>query len=335
MDCKIVVVGATTSVGRASLSLLSDFGFAASQIVALSDCGKVKRDISYGESSKIPVTRIGDYDFSDGGIAVFCSTDAIAERYVDVAAKHGCIVVDSTVHSRMKEGVPLVIPHINADVISARKGNIIATPGSIAMQLLTVLYPLQQRVRIERVVLSTYHSASNVGLEGMSELYDQTKAMFMNQKTKSKEFPRQISFNCIPCVGEFADEGHTTEEIGIIDETRKVIGAELEMFATCVTVPVFVANSIAVNLELSSYISVSDVVEILGDAPGVAVVSQESEMSYVTPVDCVNDEDVYVSRVRIDNTITHGLSMWIVADNVKISASCVAQVTKLLAAAKR
>ena len=335
MSCKIVVVGATNSVGRSVLSLLSESGFPASHIVALSDCDKVQRDISYGEKDKIPVVRIGDYDFSDGGVAVFCSTEAISERYVGVAAERGCLVVDSTIHSRMNDGVPLVIPGVNEECIGDRKGNIIAVPGSIVIQLLTVLAPLRQRVRIERAVLSTYHAASHVGLEGMSELYDQTKSMFMNKKVQSKEFPRQISFNCIPCVGDLAEDGRSTEEICVATETKKIIGDGVEIFATCVAVPVFVSNSMAVNLELRSHISVEDVSGLLGEIPGVAVVNQTSEMVYVTPVDCVNDEEVYVSRIRIDDTVTHGLSMWIVADNVKLSASCIAQVVKILVAAKQ
>lgn len=330
MNCKIAVIGATTSVGKSILSYLSEMGVSADNVAAVTDSDKVKRDISYGENHLISVARIGDYNFSDVGIVIFVSTDAISERYVKAAVEKGCVVVDSTSHYRMADGVPLVIPHINGRDAGVGERSIIATPCSAVMQLLTVLSPLQQRVRIERVVLSTYHSASNVGLDGMAELYDQTKSMFMNQKVRSKEFPRQISFNCIPCVGDLVGEGHTTEEIGIVEESQRILGGDVEIFATCVTVPVFVSNSMVVNLEFGSYVSVEDIVELLGDAPGVAVINPESDMVYATPVDCVNDEEVYVSRIRTDRTVTHGVSMWLVADNVKLSASYITQVAKIL-----
>ncbi|ABD43528.1 aspartate-semialdehyde dehydrogenase [Anaplasma phagocytophilum] len=331
MDHIIAVVGATTMLGRVVLNALSEADFSYSNVVALSYSDSVGKSVSYGEKFNLTCESLDKYDFSQASIAIFTATDAISERYVREAAGRGCVVIDSSSFSRMEAGVPLIVPGVNSACIGMYKdGNIIATPCSMASQLIEVLFPLHKLVKIERVVVSTYHSVSHACRSAMNELYDQTKSIFMNGKVKPREFPRQVSFNCIPCVGEFADGDFTQEEVNISNETVKVLGGGIGVTATCVFVPVFVAHSAVINVEFSGYISKDEILEAWGQGSDVLVIEKDSEMSYTTPIECVNDSEVYVSRFRVDDTVPYGFSMWLVADNMSRTGRGLVQIAMVL-----
>ncbi|MGN7678923.1 MAG: aspartate-semialdehyde dehydrogenase, partial [Anaplasma sp.] len=198
-------------------------------------------------------------------------------------------------------------------------------------QMLVALHPLHKMAKIKRIVASTYQSVSGAGKEAMSELYSQTKSMFMDKKVKSSEFPKQISFNCIPQVGELMSCGSTDEELKMSAETKKIMDDNIEVVATCVRVPVFVCHSQALHVEFHDSISREEACDVLREAPGVFVIDHHSDMMYATPVDCVDDDGVYVSRIREDKTVPHGLSMWVVSDNLRKGAALnLVQITKLL-----
>ena len=317
----IAVVGATTAVGRVVLNVLNEKGYPLGNVVALSWSDGVGKSVSYGEGANLICVGIEEYDFSASSVVIFAASDAISEKYVERATGCGCIVIDSSSFFRAQTDVPLVVPGVNDQCVGMfRKRNIVSLSCSYTSMIAAVLYPLHRFSSIERVVVSTYHSVSCIGRDAMAELYDQTKSVFMNRKIKSNEFSKQISFNCIPCVGELNDKGYTDEEVSIADEITRVLGSGVEVVVTCVLVPVFVSNSAAINVEFSADISVENVLELLGQAPNVLVVDCGSDMGYITPIDCVNDDEVYVSRIRSDTTVPHGLSMWISADNLRRSA---------------
>ena len=328
----ISVVGATTAIGRMVLNVLSEHGHQRDCIVPVSYSEDVGKSVSYGADFNLVCASIEDYDFSNNSVAIFAASDAISERYVEKAASCGCVVVDHSAFSRTKGHVSLIVPGVNdQDSGIYKKGDVIATVGSCSSIIATVLYPLHKFGNIERVVISTYHSVSHFGRDAMTELYDQTKSIFMNKKVRGNEFTKQVSFNCIPCVGELNSDGCTEEETFMSRELEKVLGG-IHVVVSSSIVPVFVSHSASVNVEFSRQVSVENVFNLLDKASNVLVVDRSSDMGYVTPIDCVNDDEVYVSRIRVDSTVPHGISMWISADNLRRSALDLVHVTEAVIA---
>jgi aspartate-semialdehyde dehydrogenase len=198
--------------------------------------------------------------------------------------------------------------------------------------MVVVLKPLHDRARIKRVVVSTYQSVSGAGKEGIDELWDQTKGIYVvGQEVAPKKFPKQIAFNVIPQIDVFLDDGFTKEEWKMVAETKKILDPKIKVTATCVRVPVFVGHSEAVNIEFEDPLDWQEAQDILREAPGVMVVDKREPGGYITPIDCVGDYATYVSRIREDSTIENGLSMWIVSDNLRKGAALNAvQIAELL-----
>jgi len=184
-----------------------------------------------------------------------------------------------------------------------------------------VLKPLHDYAKIKRVVVDTYQSVSGAGKEAIDELWDQTKGIFVTDMPEPKAFTKQIAFNVIPHIDVFMEDGSTKEEWKMMVETKKILDPKIKLTATCVRVPVFVGHSEAVNIEFENEISAQDARRILREAPGVLVVDKREAGGYVTPVECVGDYATYVSRIRDDQTIDNGLSLWIVSDNLRKGAA--------------
>jgi len=232
------------------------------------------------------------------------------------------VVIDNSSCWRMDPDVPLVVPEVNPDaVVGFTKKNIIANPNCSTAQLVVVLKPLHDAAKIKRVVVDTYQSVSGAGKEAMDELWDQTKGIFVTDTPEPKTFTKQIAFNVIPHIDVFMDDGSTKEEWKMMVETKKILDPKIKLTATCVRVPVFVGHSEAVNIEFENEITAKDARRILREAPGVLVVDKREPGGYVTPVECVGDYATYVSRIREDQTIDNGLSLWIVSDNLRKGAA--------------
>ncbi|WP_168464662.1 aspartate-semialdehyde dehydrogenase [Wolbachia endosymbiont of Ctenocephalides felis wCfeT] len=325
---KIAVIGATGRVGREVLSILSDFQIG--YVVALASKKSEGRKLSFGDKN-LTVLCLENYDFAEINIAIFCAGSNVSEKYVPIATKAGCIVIDNTSYFRMKEGVPLIIPEINKERIAEYKNhNIISNPNCTTIQMLLVLHLLNQKAKIKRVVTSTYQSTSGAGKAAMDELYNQTKKMFMNETTNPELFPKQIAFNCIPQIGEFMENGSTKEEWKIQEETKKILGKDVRVTATCVRVPVFIGHAIAVNVEFDQQITVEQAREILSNAEDKGILMHNGR-EYTTQIDVVQEDAVYVSRIRKDDTVQYGLNMWIVADNLRKGAALnIVQILEIL-----
>jgi len=231
----------------------------------------------------------------------------------------------SQLHSsawRMDPDVPLIVPEVNPDDVSyAHKKNIIANPNCSTVQLVVALKPLHDRARIKRVVVSTYQSVSGAGKEGMDELFDQTKNVFVLGATPPKKFPKQIAFNVIPFIGAFKDDGYTDEEHKMWRETHKMLDPAIKLTVTCVRVPVMVGHSEAVNIEFENPITADEARELLRNAPGCLVIDKREAGGYATPYEAAGEDATYISRIRDDPTVDNGLVMWVVSDNLRKGAA--------------
>jgi aspartate-semialdehyde dehydrogenase len=222
----------------------------------------------------------------------------------------------------MDPDVPLVVPEVNGeDVMGYGKKNIIANPNCSTAQLVMALKPLHDAAGIKRVVVSTYQSVSGAGKAGMDELWNQTKGIFVNDTPTAEEFSRQIAFNAIPMIGSFRDDGFTDEEAKMWNETHKMIDPNIKLTVTCVRVPVFVGHSESVNIEFEDAITPEQAREVLRNFDGVQVIDSPEDDQYITPIDCAGEWDTFVSRVRKDPTVEHGLSLWVVSDNLRKGAA--------------
>lgn len=323
MSYKVAVVGATGNVGREILQILSERNFPVREVVALASANSRGKEISFGDTKILKSAVLDEYDFKGTDIALFSPGASVSKVFAPKAAAAGCVVIDNTSYFRMMEDIPLVVPEVNGDAIKDyAKKNIIANPNCSTIQMVTALKPLHDVAKIKRIVVSTYQSVSGAGKDAMDELYDHTKALFVNDHKDPKKFSKRIAFNVIPQIDVFMEDGSTKEEWKMVMETKKIMGDDsIQVTATCVRVPVFVGHSESVNVEFEKPISPEEAREILHEAEGVVVLDRPEEGEFATPIECVGEDGTYVSRIRKDPTVKNGLNMWIVADNLRKGAA--------------
>ena len=333
MGYRVVVVGATGNVGREMLTILAERLFPVDDIAALASSRSVGDEVPFGDNGRmLKVQNLQHFDFTGWDIALFAAGSGPMREHGWRAAEAGCTVIDNSSLYRMDEDVPLIVPEVNPEAIDGyREKNIIANPNCSTAQMVVALKPLHDVAQIKRVVVATYQSVSGAGKDAMDELFQQTRAIFVNDAKESIKFPKQIAFNVIPQIGDFAIDGSTLEEHKMANETAKIMGADVKVTATCVRVPVFVGHSEAINIEFERPLSAERAKSILREAPGVLLVDKHEDGGYVTPVECVGEYATYVSRVRVDPTVKHGLSLWCVSDNLRKGAALNAvQIAELL-----
>ncbi len=324
MGYKVAVVGATGNVGREILSILSLRDFPADEVIALASERSAGREISFGEDDVLKVHDLAKFDFKGVDIVLSSPGAKISAEHSPRAAKAGAVVIDNTSYFRMEKDVPLVVPEVNPQAIgNYQKRHIIANPNCSTIQMVVALKPLHDIAKIKRVVVSTYQSVSGAGKEGMDELFNQTRGIYVNDTWTQyqKKFTKQIAFNVIPHIDVFMEDGSTKEEWKIAVETRKILDPDIQVTATCVRVPTFVGHAEAVNIELERPLSVKAAETALRQAPGVSVINHSVDEGYVTPVECAGEDAVYVSRLRKDPTLPNGLNLWVVSDNLRKGAA--------------
>ncbi|MBK20118.1 MAG: aspartate-semialdehyde dehydrogenase [Rhodospirillaceae bacterium] len=322
MGYKVAVVGATGNVGREILQTLSERAFPIDDIVALASERSSGREVSFGEKDILKVKALDDFDFTGFDVGLFSPGSKVSAVHAPRAAEAGCVVIDNTSQFRMEPDVPLVVPEVNPEAIERHtKRNIIANPNCSTIQMVVALKPLHDAAKIRRVVVSTYQSVSGAGKAGMDELFNQTRGIFVNDQIVPDQFTKQMAFNVIPHIDVFMDDGHTKEEWKMRVETNKILDRDIKVNATCVRVPVFVGHAESVNVEFANELSVEQARGLLRAMPGVTVIDHRADEGYVTPVECAGDDMVYVSRIRKDPTIKHGLSFWCVSDNLRKGAA--------------
>ena len=322
MGYKVVVAGATGNVGREMLNILAERQFPVDEIAALASRKSMGTEVSFGEKT-LKTRDLDTFDFTGWDIALFAVGSDATKIYAPRAAAAGCVVIDNSSLYRYDPQIPLIVPEVNADAITMYKNKmIIANPNCSTAQMVVVLKPLHDRARIKRVVVATYQSVSGAGKEGIDELWDQTKGMYVpGQEVAPRKFPRQIAFNVIPQIDVFLEDGTTKEEWKMVAETKKILDKSIKVTATCVRVPVFVGHSEAINIEFEEHLDEAEARDILREAPGVLVIDKREPGGYITPIECVGDYATYVSRIRQDSTIDNGINLWVVSDNLRKGAA--------------
>jgi aspartate-semialdehyde dehydrogenase len=324
MGYRVAVVGATGNVGREFLNIMAERNFPADEVVALASERSVGREASYGEDKVLKVQNLEDYDFNGIDIVLSSPGASVSAVHSPRAAAAGAVVVDNTSKFRMEPDIPLVVPEVNPEAIARYKNKgIIANPNCSTIQMVVALKPLHDLAKINRVVVATYQSTSGAGKAAMDELFEQTRGIFVNEpaETHRKKFTKQIAFNVIPHIDIFMDDGYTKEEWKMSAETRKILDPDIKVTATCARSAIFVGHAEAVNMEFDRPISEDQARAALEAAPGVVVVDHREDGGYVTPFECAGEDPVYVSRIRKDPTVANGLSMWVVADNLRKGAA--------------
>ncbi len=322
MGYRVAVAGATGNVGREILAILAERNFPADEVFALASERSVGREVSFGDRDVLKVRPLDDFDFEGVDLGLFSPGSKVSDIYAPVAAAAGCVVVDNSSRFRMEPDVPLVVPEVNPEALDGfRAHNIVANPNCSTIQMVVALKPLHDIARIKRVVVATYQSVSGAGKAAMDELFDQTRKVYFQEEHRPQSFSRRIAFNAIPQIDRFLDDGSTGEERKMVQETQKILDPEIVVSATCVRVPVFVGHAEAVNVEFETPIEVEEARAALANAPGVRLIDEPEEERYATPVDCVGEFDVFVSRVRADPTVPWALNLWVVADNLRKGAA--------------
>lgn len=319
------VVGATGIVGQELLSIMSDQRIPVASIKAFASENSVGDTVSFGDED-ITVEALSDQAF-DGVDVVFFSVGAdVAKKYIPIAAKAGAVSIDKSSAYRMDEDVPLVVPEVNSDDVAHYVNRkVIASPNCTATPLVQVLAPLHKVAKVKRVVMSSYQAVSGAGKGGLEELDKQTRDLFNMRDLESTVFNNRIAFNVLPCIpasGNFSDDGHSEEEQKVVEESRRMLKIpELKMAVTCVRVPVFNGHSESVNIEFETALSAKKAREVLANAPSVVVIDDTSSLLFPTPADATGEDYTLVGRIRGDNSVQHGISLWLTSDNLRTGAA--------------
>ncbi len=323
MGLNIAVLGATGAVGREMLTILEERLFPAETVYALASRRSLGVEVSYGDRT-LKAKDAETFDYSTVDIVLMSAGGDVSRAMAEKIAKTGAIVIDNSSAWRMDPDVPLIVPEVNADVLDQPlKKNIIANPNCSTIQTVVAFKPIHDRARIKRASVATYQSTSGGGKAAMDELWNQTKAIYVNDPIEPEAFPKQIAFNIIPKIDVFMEDGSTKEEWKMTVETKKILDPKVKLFATCARAPVFVGHCVAAHLELEEELSADEARELLREAPGLMVVDRadEDDPAFVTPVESVGEFATFVSRIRNDPTVENGLAMWIVSDNLRKGAA--------------
>jgi len=331
MGYRVAVVGATGAVGREMLNILEELEFPVDKIHAIASRKSIGMEVGW-KAGVIKCEDVAQFDFSTVDVVLMSVSGAFSKEWAPKIGAAGPIVIDNSSAWRMDKDVPLIVPEVNPqDADWAHRKNIIANPNCSTAQLVVALKPLHDVARIKRAVIATYQSVSGAGAKGMDELWNQTKGVFVLGPSEPQHFPKQIAFNVIPYIGTFRDDGYTDEEAKMWMETHKMLDPKIALTVTCVRVPVMVGHSEVVNLEFHDPLDEDDARDILREAPGIQVIDKRDSTGYITPKEAQGEFAVYVSRIRNDPTVKHGLSMWVVSDNLRKGAALNAvQIAELL-----
>jgi aspartate-semialdehyde dehydrogenase len=316
----VAVVGATGMVGQEMFRVLAQRKFPVSKLKPLASERSAGTEVAWNGGT-VPVEVLDERSFAGVDVALFSAGAGASLALAPAAVRAGALVIDNSSAWRMADGVPLVVPEVNGDDIRTAEG-IVANPNCCAIPLTIVLEPLRRAAGLERVVVSTYQSASGAGKALVDELQEQTRAIAAGREPEAREYPHPLAMNVVPGGWSMEDGGYNEEEVKIVAETRKILHApDLPVVATCVRVPVPVGHGESVFVETSRELGVEEAREILGAAPGIVVQDDPAGQDYPTPMAVAGTDDVYVGRIRRDPSTRHGLVLWIVSDNLRKGAA--------------
>jgi aspartate-semialdehyde dehydrogenase len=316
----VAVVGATGAVGTEMIEVLEEREFPVARLVPLASTRSAGGTVTF-KGNEVPIEVLTKDSFAGVDIALFSAGADLSREFAPIAVKAGAVVIDNSAAWRMTPEVPLVVPEVNAHDIQRHKG-IIANPNCSTIQMVVALKPLHDQARIKRIVVTTFQSVSGTGKDAMDELMTECQDLLSFKSASPKVYPYQIAFNCLPQIDEFLPSGYTKEEMKMVHETRKIMGDQsIHVTATTVRVPVYIGHSEAVNIETERKLSANEARAILSTAPGVLLYDDPAHKIYPMPLEVAGKDEVYVGRVREDESIANGLNLWVVADNLRKGAA--------------
>lgn len=321
----LAVVGATGMVGRTFLKVLEEKNLPIENFYVFASKRSAGSTLTFcGKEYTVEELTENSFD-RDIDIALFSAGGSTSEKFAPIAASKGCIVIDNSSAWRMDKEVPLVVPEVNPEDIEWNKG-IIANPNCSTIQAMVALKPLNDKYKIKRVVYSTYQAVSGAGLGGWKDLENGLKG------EAPKKFPHPIANNCLPHIDVFEENGYTKEELKMINETRKILHEpDMKITATAVRVPVFSSHSESINVEFEKDFELNDLIETLKNAPGVIIQNDASKNEYPLAVNAAGHDEVYIGRIRRDESVKSGVNLWVVADNIrKGAASNAVQIAEVI-----
>ena len=336
-EYKTAVVGATGAVGQEMIKILEERNFPLKEIKLLASKRSAGRRLKF-KGKDVIVEELTSDSFKDVDIALFSIGAEISKKFAPIAVESKTVVVDNSSAWRMDSGVPLVVPEVNPLALEKHKG-IIANPNCSTIQMIVVLKPLHDAVKIRRIVVSSYQSVSGWGREAMEQLHEETVRQLgsetvkqSNSQTVKQVLPYQIAFNVIPQIDDFIESGYTKEEIKMVNETRKIMEDDsIQITATCVRVPVYIGHSEAINIETERKLTAKEAREILSKSPGIKVIDDPKESKYPIPIEAAGKDETFVGRIREDESIPNGLNLWVVSDNLRKGAALnTIQIAELL-----
>jgi aspartate-semialdehyde dehydrogenase len=318
----VAILGATGAVGQETLEILEERQFPLASLRLFASKRSVG-EIMACQGKEWTVEELTDSSSFEGvDLAFISATDAISKDYGQRLGAAGIAVIDDSAVFRMDEQVPLVVPEVNAAALRDMPRGIVSIPNCTTTPLVMALKPLHDAVGVKRVVVTTFQSVSGTGSAAMDELMDQTKDLLAFRDITTKVYPYQIAFNLLPHIGSFNEGGDCSEEVKIAKETRKILGApNLRVTATTVRVPVLRCHSEAINIELERPFNANEARAALAAMPGVIVYDDPLKKLYPMPLDATGKDEVYIGRVREDESISNGLNLWVVSDNLRKGAA--------------
>jgi len=322
----VAILGATGAVGQELLQLIGERKFPYNELKLLASSRSARKQIEFAGRTYTVEEATPD-SFKDVHIALFAG-GAASKEFAPAAVRHGAVVIDNSSTFRMDPEVPLVVPEVNAEALKNHKG-IIANPNCSTIIMVMALKPLYDKVKIKRVVVSTYQAVSGAGKEAIDELTDQVKAYFENRPITAQILPSaslpkhyQIAFNLIPQIDVFMEDGYTKEELKMVYETQKILNDyNIRVTATTVRVPVYRSHSESINIEFEDHMPVDEAKRLLSQFPGVIVQDDPAEMVYPMPLFTSGRDEIFVGRIREDKTVPHGLNLWVVGDQIRKGAA--------------
>lgn len=327
----IAIVGATGLVGNQIMECLEERDFPVASLRLLANGKSVGEALEF-RGNPVLVGELTPDSFAGIDIAFFTSGRQRSLEFCPAATAAGAVCIDISSAWRMDPLVPLVVPEVNPEAIAGyKKKGIIANPNCSTIQMLVALKPLHDYAAIKRIVVSTYQSVSGSGRKAVSELERQVRRLLQGLPVEPNVYPYQIAFNCLPQIDAFGEDGYTREEMKLMDETRKIMAADIKVTATTVRVPVFFGHAESVNIETEKKITATKARALIKKAPGCQLADDVANQVYPTPIIAAGFDQVFVGRIRADESVENGLNLWVVADNIRKGAATNAvQIAEIL-----
>ncbi|CAK8163194.1 Aspartate-semialdehyde dehydrogenase [Candidatus Xenohaliotis californiensis] len=325
----IAIIGATDNIGREICDIMASEKFSIKNIIAIAPNESFEKTISFGKD-RIKTKALSDYDFHMVDIAIFTTGEGVSEFFIKKAIDANCIVINNTPIYCNTNNIPPLVYGVNNKLLNTRPNiSIISNPSCIAIQASIIADALSVLGKITSINISTYQSTSGMGKKAMDELYSQTKAKFTFEQVAPTIFPRTIAFNCIPFIGETCDDGYTTEEYMIAKEINSILEANIPIDITCVHTPTFNSHGMTLNIRFKDSINIQAARIALNEQEQIVVAQQNTE--YITNIDCIGEDAIFVSRLRQNKQSSNTITMWAMTNNLrKGSALNIVQIVKCI-----